>query len=332
MKRQVLFFILFLPALLSYVGCSNNGSVENMSNEEILKVLDVKIHKHPKDDKLLYDRAKIYMQMNRINEAIADLTRAVSLNGKEYDYHMLLGDAYFANGDVEHSYKSLQDALNLKPNSQEAYLKLGEIAYYSRDYDRAMDNLGKVTAKDPQNRTALFMKGFIYKETGDTANAVVLLRKVCDLYPEYEPAFEELGMLYANRHDPLALEYLNTAIRLEPQNTNALYGLAMFHQDLNHMDQAEEIYKQILDINDNDKHAWHNRGYIQLFTYGDYDLAIQYFTRAIQCDSTFIEAWTNRGCAQELKGNKSLAIDDFRAALDLDHTFQPAIDGMNRNK
>ena len=134
MKRQVLFFILFLPALLSYVGCSNNGSVENMSNEEILKVLDVKIHKHPKDDKLLYDRAKIYMQMNRINEAIADLTRAVSLNGKEYDYHMLLGDAYFANGDVEHSYKSLQDALNLKPNSQEAYLKLGEIAYYSRDY------------------------------------------------------------------------------------------------------------------------------------------------------------------------------------------------------
>ena len=322
MKRQVLFFILFLPALLSYVGCSNNGSVENMSNEEILKVLDVKIHKHPKDDKLLYDRAKIYMQMNRINEAIADLTRAVSLNGKEYDYHMLLGDAYFANGDVEHSYKSLQDALNLKPNSQEAYLKLGEIAYYSRDYDRAMDNLSKVTAKDPQNRTALFMKGFIYKETGDTANAVVLLRKVCDLYPEYEPAFEELGMLYANRHDPLALEYLNTAIRLEPQNTNALYGLAMFHQ----------IYKQILDINDNDKHAWHNRGYIQLFTYGDYDLAIQYFTRAIQCDSSFIEAWTNRGCAQELKGNKSLAIDDFRAALDLDHTFQPAIDGMNRNK
>ncbi len=158
MKRQVLFFILFLPALLSYVGCSNNGSVENMSNEEILKVLDVKIHKHPKDDKLLYDRAKIYMQMNRINEAIADLTRAVSLNGKEYDYHMLLGDAYFANGDVEHSYKSLQDALNLKPNSQEAYLKLGEIAYYSRDYDRAMDNLSKVTAKDPQNRTALFMK------------------------------------------------------------------------------------------------------------------------------------------------------------------------------
>ena len=332
MKRQVLFFILFLPALLSYVGCSNNGSVENMSNEEILKVLDVKIHKHPKDDKLLYDRAKIYMQMNRINEAIADLTRAVSLNGKEYDYHMLLGDAYFANGDVEHSYKSLQDALNLKPNSQEAYLKLGEIAYYSRDYDRAMDNLSKVTAKDPQNRTALFMKGFIYKETGDTANAVVLLRKVCDLYPEYEPAFEELGMLYANRHDPLALEYLNTALRLEPQNTNALYGLAMYYQDLNQIEKAQEIYKQILDINDNHKEAWHNRGYIEIFTYGDYPEAINYLTRAIQCDSSFIEAWVNRGCAYELMGDKQHALDDFQAALQLDHTFQPAIDGLNRVK
>ena len=176
------------------------------------------------------------------------------------------------------------------------------------------------------------MKGFIYKETGDTSNAIILLRKVCDLYPDYEPAFEELGMIYADHHDPLAVEYLNTALRLEPQNTNALYGLAMFYQDLNKLDKAEELYKQILNINNNHKEAWHNRGYIELFTYGNTDLAVEYLTRAIQCDSTFIEAWTNRGCAYELLGDKSSAHSDFNAALQLDHTFQPALDGFNRTK
>ncbi len=330
MKHSVRFFLLFFPILSALVGCGGNAPTEEMSNADILKVLDAKISKHPKDAELLYDRAKILLETNRTNEAIADLTRATSINGKEFKYYMLLGDAYFANGDVEHSYSSLQNALELRPESSEATLKLGEIAFYSRDYDRAMESLGKVTAKDPNNRTALFMKGFIYKETGDTSNAIILLRKVCDLYPDYEPAFEELGILYSTRHNPMAVEYLSTANRLEPTNTNALYALAMYYQDGNKVDQAEEIYKRILDINSNHKLAWHNRGYIQLFTYGDYELAVEYFTRAIQCDSTFIEAWTNRACAYDLLGKKDLARDDFRQALELDHTFQPAIDGMER--
>lgn len=330
MKHTVRLLILILPLLFTIVGCNSNTPTTEMSNDDILKVLDVKINKHPKDAELLYDRAKILLEMNRVNDAIADLTRATSINNKEFKYFMLLGDAYFANGDVEHSYSSLQSALELEPESSEAFLKLGEIAYYSRDYDRAMESLGKVTAKDPNNRTALFMKGFIYKETGDTSNAITLLRKVCDLYPDYEPAFEELGVLYSIHHNPMAVEYLSTANRLEPTNTNALYALAMYYQDGNKMDQAEEIYKRILDIDDNNKLAWHNRGYIQLFTYGDYELAIEYLTRAIQCDNSFIEAWTNRACAYELLGNKDLARQDFQQALELDHTYQPAIDGLAR--
>ncbi len=330
MKKITTLLILLLPVLFSLVGCGNRANTPDMPNEEALKILDIQIHRHPKDDKLYFDRAKIYMEMGRINDAIADLTRAVALNDKKPQYHMLLGDAYLANGSIEQSYASLQRALELDPENQEATLKLGEIAYYSHNYDRAMECLSSVTAKDPQNRTALFMKAFIYKETGDTTNAVNLLRKVCDLYPNYEPAFEELGVLYSTHHDPLAVEYLNTAIRIEPNNTNALYALAMYYQELNQMDKAEEIYKQILDINANHKDAWHNRGYIELFTYGDYPEAIEHFTRAIQCDSTFAEAWVNRGCAYELTGDKTHALEDFHTALDLDHTFQPAIDGIKR--
>lgn len=330
MKKTYTLFLIIVPLFLSLIGCKGSGDTQEMSTDEILKVLNVKIHKHPKDDQLYYDRAKVYMQLNRVNEAISDLAHAVALNDKEPSYFILLGDAYLSNGDPSNSYKNLQRALDLDPDNQEAVLKLGEIAYYSRDFDRAMEHLSKVTAKDPQNRIALFMKGFIYKETGDTSNAITLLRKVCDLYPDYEPAFEELGVIYSELDDPLALEYLNTALRLEPQNTNAIYNLAIYYQSHNKVENAEELYKQILDINANHKDAWHNRGYIQLFTYGDYEAAVDHLTHAIQCDSTFIEAWTNRGCAYELLGRNKEALDDFRQALSLDHTFQPAIDGIKR--
>lgn len=324
MRRRIIFLAILASILVFPVGCSS------VPQEDMLSVLDIKIKKHPKDADLYFQRGKLLLDMHRVNESISDLTHAVSLDPKEFKFHMALGDAYFANGDVGHSYSSLQNALQLKPESTEAYLKLGEIAFYSKDYDRAMENLTHVTEKDKDNRTALFMKGFIYKETGDTTNAIVLLRKVCDLYPEYARAFEELGMLYASHHDPLALDYFNTAIQLDPKNTNVLYGVAMYYQEIGQIEKAEETYKQILDINANDKHAWHNRGYIQMFTYEDYELAIDYLSRAIQCDSTFIEAYANRGCAYELIGNTELARQDFVNALNIDHTFEPALEGMKR--
>ena len=207
---------------------------------------------------------------------------------------------------------------------------MGEIAYYSRDFDRAMESLTKVTSKDPNNRTALFMKSFIYKETGDTANAVTLLQKVCDLYPEYAPAFEELGIICSARHLPMALEYFNTALKLDPNNINTLYALAMYYQDEKNYEQAETYYKQMLDINPNSVDAWHNRGYIQLFVYGDYPLAIEYFTQALMIDPNSLESLTNRGCAYELNGNASAAADDFRAALQVQQGYTPAVDGLKR--
>lgn len=331
MKRLKTLIPFLITILIFAAGCHQESSSSTPTDEEYLKILTVKINKHPKDDNLYYDRSQVYMRLGQVNEAIADLTRAVLLNGKELKYHMSLGDAYFANGDVENSYSSLQRALEISPNNSDAHLKLGEIAYYSRDYDRAMENLSFVTNKDPQNRTALFMKCFIYKETGDTVNSIKLLRKVCDLYPDFGPAFEELGIIYADHNSKMAVEYLTTALNIDPNNNNARYALAMFYQQTNQIDKAEETYKQMIDIDANNKLAWHNRGYIETFVYGDYPVAIDYFTRAIQCDSNYIEAWTNRGCTYELMGDHKHALEDFRYANNLDHTYQPAIDGMARN-
>lgn len=332
MKHYKVLFIILLSALFAFPGCKQNTDVDKMSPEEILNVLDIKIHKNPKNDQLYYDRAKVYLELNRVNDAIADLSRAIALNKNEKDYQMLLGDAYFKNHNMEGSSKAFRKVLDMDPDNQEAYLKLGEISYYSHDYDRAMETLSKVTEKDPMNRTALFMKSFIYKETGDTANAIILLRKVCDYYPEFADAFEELGTLYVNHHDPLGIDYLNTVIRLKPKSTNARYNIAMFYQETGDIKKAEEYYKQILDIDSGHKYAWHNRGYIQMFAYSNFAEAAEYFTKAIQCDSNFIEAWTNRGYAYELNGEKAKAHQDYTTAVNLDGTYSQALEGFERTR
>ena len=180
-----------------------------------------------------------------------------------------------------------------------------------------MESLSKVTEQDKDNQTALFMKGFIYKETGDTTNAVYYFRHLIELYPDYEPAYEELGMLYAQHRNKLGLEYLTTALRLEPKNINVLYGLAMLYQDAEDADKASEYYVKILEIDPNYKYAWFNRGWMEMVLYEDFNNAIDFFNKAIECDPEYAEAYYNRGLAYEKLGDNKNAMICFEKANQL---------------
>ena len=295
---------LLIAALVAMVagGCHSHEITDDMSDSTKLELLDIKLQRHPDDPKLLAHRAEVLFKLGRAKEANFDINRAVSLKPDNPDYLMLKADICFANGDVENSYKALQEAEQLTPQSIEVQLKMGEITFYSRDYDRAFACLTRVTQKDPNNRTALFMKGFIYKEKGDTASAVQLFRRVCDKFPDYAPAFEQLGVLYAARNENLALEYLNTALQLDPSNTNTMYALAMFYQERKEMDKAETLYRQILDINENSADAWHNLGWIEMTHYSDYTRAVEYFDKALAADPQHEQAQTNRQVAMQAMG------------------------------
>jgi len=329
--KHIHFVIILSFAVL--IACNGNKSnYDEMTTEQAIEVVSAKIHKNDKDDALYYDRARLLMKAGRTNDAIVDLLHAIQLKDDKVEYRLLLADAYFANGDVEKSYDALGDVLELDPDNQEAILKQGEVAFYSRDYDRALTNLSKVTEQDPNNRQALFMKSFIYKEKGDTVNAVKLLRKVCDLYPDYAAAYEQLGVLYSEHHDPMAIDYLSTAIRLDSNNTNTYYVLAMFYQETGNYTLAEETYRQLLAKSPKNKEAWHNLGYIEMMYNDDDDVAIGYFDHALQCDSMYVEAYFSRGVAYESKGDRKHAANDFAKALQIDPTYQPAADGLKRVK
>lgn len=303
MKHSLIYAFFVASALSILFGsCKTHEIEEDMTDSVKLELLDINLEKHPNDPKLLAARAQVLFNLHRTKEANYDINRAVELDPDNTGYLLLQADITFANGDVQGSYKALENAEKIDPKAKDIQLKMGEIMFYNRDYDRSLKCLSNVTAQDPNNRTALFMKGFIYKEKGDTANAIQLLHRVCDKFPDYAPAFEELGILYASVGNPLALEYLSTTLQLEPSNTHAMYALAMFHQDHEQMEQAEEIYRRILDINENSADAWHNLGWIELTYYRDYQRAIEYFDKALAADPSHQGAITNRQLAQQALG------------------------------
>jgi len=323
MKKSLL-ILSTIATMLFFAACKSSDQTDNLPREDALKLLDAKIKKDSDNADLYFQRATVLIALGKekqqqqyFRDAIADLDKATRIDDTKVEYFTALGDAHFSLGNVGESYSSLQKALKLDEHNFEACLKMGEIAFYSKDYDRAMESLSKVTEQDKNNQTALFMKGFIYKETGDTANAVNYFRHLIELYPDYEPAYEELGMLYAQHRNKLGLEYLTTALQLEPKNINVLYGLAMLYQDAEEADKANEYYVKILEIDPNYKYAWFNRGWMEMVLYEDYNAAIDFFDKAIEIDPQYAEAYYNRGLSHQLAGNNTQANADFAKAKDL---------------
>ncbi len=315
-------FFFTVLAVLSISSCSHN--TDNLDRNESLRVLDAKIKRDSNNADLYYQRSLILIDMGKdssrssyFKDAIADLQRATHIDNTKPDYFTALADAHFSLGNVGNSYTALQKALAIDPDNFEAHLKMGEIAFYSKDYDRAIESLNHVTEKDRNNQTALFMKGFIYKENGDTTSAVYYFRRLIDLYPDYEPAYEELGFLFSQHRNKLGIEYLTTALSLQPDNINILYALAQTYQEAEDAETASNYYVRILEIDSTYKYAWFNRGRMEMELYEDYINATEFFSKAIQCDPQFAEAYHNLGLTYELMGDNTKAEGYYAQARQL---------------
>jgi tetratricopeptide (TPR) repeat protein len=329
MKFKTLTIIaLFISAV--FIGCGGNDEQAPTDPKELLAFLEAKIKQNPKDAELYYERGRVLLQLDEINDAITSLTQAIALKSGEEKYHLLLADAHLRNGQVKESYADLQEVLTINPQNIDAYMKRGEIALFSRDYERSLESLDKAIEIDNINPRAYYMRGYVFLEKGDTTEAIRDLRKTIDLDNEYSSAYELLGLLFINRNNPLGVEYLTTVTTLDPNNTVALYALALYYQDNNDIEKAETFYNKVLTINPQHSDALHNLGYIELTFKQNPDKAIDYFTQAIEVSPNNIQALTNRALAYEQKGDKTAARQGYTDALSIDPAFAPALEGMKR--
>ena len=67
-----------------------------------------------------------------------------------------------------------------------------------------------------------------------------------------------------------------------------------------------------------DTAEWHADQAYELAEQGCYDEAIEEYTKAIELNPNYVEAYNNRACAYKKKGQYDLAIDECNKAIDLD--------------
>ena len=321
--------------MVMIVSCGGNKSKkENKIGKDSVAVelskLNDEIEKSPNNADLYDKRANYYITKKEFELALSDVRQAMNIDSTKANYFLTLSDIYFAQGKATASQNALQKSIALDPEFIEGYMKLAELNLYLKKYEKTFELIDKALELDKLNAKAYFMKGMTYKEMGDTAKAVKAFKTTIDQDPEYYHAFIELGLLYSLKHNKLALEYFNSAIRLNPKSVEAYYALGMFCQENDKMNEALNAYTKIIQLEPKNKYAHYNMGYIHLVYLKVYDMAIKHFTNAIKCDPNYAEAFYNRGYSYELLGDIGNAREDYKEALRIKVNYQRAIEGMNR--
>ncbi len=307
----------------------HDSLVEKINSPE-LKALNELLLKNPDDDSLYNQRARIYIGLKQMDEAMGDVNRAMKIDSTKGSYYVTLADVYFATNKTRLAKETLEKAVKKFPTNTEALLKLGELFFLVRQYENAITQINKALKLDENIAQAYYLKGSVFKEMGDTSKAISSMQTAIEQDTKFFDAFLDIGILYASRKNPLAFEYYDNALRLRPNDDNVLYAKAKLLQDLNKIDESIALYQEILKVNKNNANALYNLGAINLDKKKNPNTAIDYFSKAIAVDPKYTEAYFARGvCFEQLKDLDN-AKADYNMCLKIKPNYEPALEALNK--
>ncbi len=332
--KTILFLISYC---LLFVACNSHqeNSIQNNTTDTLDAVqrilfLNEKIKLEPNNSTLYFQRAQIYFESKDLESSMNDVNRALKLDSSNADFYLLLADIYFIKKEGTKAKETLNKCLEVDSKKTEAYLKLSEIYFLVEQYGKSIENINSALKIDVHNAKAYFMKGMNYKYAGDTTNAISSMQTAVEQNNDYYDAFMQLGLIFSAKNDSLAIHYYDNALRIQSLSTEAQYAKSLYLQEHGQPEKAIEGYQKILETDKNNFVAYFNIGYVNLVYLENFSHAKESFTRAIELNPKYFEAFCNRGITYEKTNDLKNAESDFRKALEIKPDYVPAAKGISR--
>lgn len=333
--RYSIFFVSVLFSVFIFFSQAC-GEKKNTSQSQagdtlgVLSNLDLLIEEDPNNPDLYFQRAQYHLEQQNVFSGTADIEKAIKLDSTQAKFYLLLADFNLMMNKIPEVKTNLNNALRLEPDNTEALLKFGEFQLYLQDYPLVFEHVNKSLKINPYQAKGYFIKGMAYIEMKDTLLAISSLQTCVEQDPEYYHAHMMLGQIFAAKNEPVCITYFNNAIRVNPEKPEAYYALGFYFQEHGQYEEALQSYDNMLVISPNNAAALYNKGYVNMVYLKKYDEAITWFTKAIQTDPRYADAYYNRGRCYELKGNKAAAKQDFQNALRVQPGHELSEKGLGR--
>jgi len=325
----LLFILLFAIPFSCKKGEESKEKTSVLTGESAIDAINVKITDTPDNSDLYALRAEIYYDKNSFDQAIQDMTIAMSIDSVNLDYHHLLADIYLDYFRSRLALKTMERAVVIAPKDIPSLLKLSEIQLYLKQNESSLITLDKVLRIDPQNALAFFFMGANFEEMDDINRAINSYQESSEIDPEMLDTWIKLGQLHASINSKLAESFFDNAIELDSTNTVALNAKAEYLWDQDNPHKALELYKIAIRKDPMEEKSYYNAGLV-LMELDSIEQAYQHFNMAIENSPLYVGAYFYRGYAAEMMGQKEQARSDYEHALRLAPQYTDALNGLDR--
>ena len=224
--------------------------------ETITAQLRQAIQANPDDPIACYELANAYNELDRIDEATKYYHQALQRDSTLADAHFKLGMIAHRKGNHEQAVDHLQKAAAHNTQFTRVHFRLGTIFHLIEHYDAAIKAFSKAIEVEPNYVIPRYHLGLSYLATAQTDSAYQAFQKYAELTsddhrpyfqmaeiarqkgeherainrymraiaisPVHVPSHLRLGYLHAEQqHFDLAVQQLQTALRLQPDHPDA---------------------------------------------------------------------------------------------------------------
>lgn len=177
-----------------------------------------------------------YLQNGQLNEAIAELSTAASLDPKLTEAHSLLGVAYDKKGLADRAKDSFERAVKVEPEDAQTLNNLGFSLYQNGNYRAAVDRLKRAVKLAPTDDRILNNLGLALCRLGKFDEAYKHFARATG---PYNGNLNTARMLERFGREEDAIKYYEDARRFEPNSTLALRRLADLYKRIGKLEQSQ---------------------------------------------------------------------------------------------
>jgi tetratricopeptide (TPR) repeat protein len=243
-----------------------------------------------------FAHARQLLQQGKYDEAIAELKGLSSAKPGMKGVAHELGMAYFKKSDYPQAIETLKKALQQDPEDNEATQLLGLSFYLSGNPSAAIPYLEKVQTWYPRaNVDASYILGQCYIQTKNYPNARQAFAKMFDLPADSAGSYLLTArMLFRQEFEPVALEYAQKAVLLDPKLPRAHFLLGEIHLFESKIPEAISDFQAELSLNPSDAATYYKLAdaYSRIQKFDDAEKLMQ---RAIWLDPTSTGPYVLKG-------------------------------------
>lgn len=219
-----------------------------------------------------------------------------------------LGQSYLAYSMLEPGFAALDNAMRLDPEDYRWPYLAGRVAQELNQLDRAADLLGRVLELEPDYLPALIRLGDLELVRQRLEPARRWYEKALEVAPGSPAANYGLGQIAVSENRPEdAIGHFQEVLRVQPSATAVHYPLGLAYRDTGDMDAARRHLAQ--------------RGEVGVKTFDPLGDALA--ERVVGAG-----LYVSRGNVAYTQGNYNMAIQAYTKAVDADPTNEIAVQGL----